>query len=504
MPAYQHRSGAPRRPAHKVRPVWLLAASAVAGVSGGIVVASQAIWAEAGPTMQALVATLLLSAAALLACLSPGSPREQDARPTLLTRDELAAAFARGGASPAVILCEVRDASGTVPAAQRLPALLPEGCLAAQWTAGRILVLLPDAADPVEVLGVARSLAAGIAEDAADGTAAAGLGAGIALAPRDGRQLDELAASAGLALAAARRQGTGHAFHAPGMAAEEDRRNTLLRTLRQAAGGAGLHLEFQPIFAMQSGELTGFEALLRLRHQELGAIAPAEFIPLAEQSGLIVDIGTWVVEEACRTAAQWPSHLVVAINLSPAQFHSGTLVATIRRALQRHALPAYRLEIEITEGTLMADSELVLSHLRMLRDMGVGVALDDFGAGYSSLSYLCRFPFSKLKIDRAFTTAMEQSGAARNVLQAIVKLGHGLGLAVTAEGIETERQLAQLREMGCDMAQGYLLGRPAPACDVAGIILRNFAERLVQRIDADAGRRPDPRRFALSSTASPV
>lgn len=387
----------------------------------------------------------------------------------------------------------------------RLPLVLPEGCLAAHWGAGRILVLQAQAPDPVEVLALARSLSASLGDAGPTQATPAGFSAGIALAPRDGRQLGELVDSAELALAAARRQGTpGYGFHAPGMAAAEGRRHALLTALRQAANGEGLHLAFQPIFAMTSGELVGFEALLRLHDGELGAISPAEFIPLAEEAGLIVDIGTWAMEEACRTAAQWPSHLVVAVNLSPAQFQSGTLVATIRRALQRHGLPAYRLEIEITEGTLMADSELVRNHLRMLRDMGVGVALDDFGAGYSSLSYLCRYPISKLKIDRSFTAAMAGSTAARNVLHAIVKLGHGLGLTVTAEGIETERQLAALRDMGCDLAQGYLLGCPAAPSDIAGVILRNFAERLVHRDTVAPGKAPDAHRFALSSGPASV
>jgi EAL domain-containing protein (putative c-di-GMP-specific phosphodiesterase class I) len=245
--------------------------------------------------------------------------------------------------------------------------------------------------------------------------------------------------------------------------------------------GDALRLDFQPVHAMRSGELVGFEALIRLHDPEIGPIPPSEFIPLAEELGLIVDIGQWAVEEACRVAAQWPAHLVVAVNLSPADFHSGTLITTIRRALQRHTLPAYRLEVEITEGTLMTDSELVLGQLRILRDMGVGVALDDFGTGYSSLSYLCKFPFSKLKIDRSFAAALDHSASARNVLRAIVRLGHGLGMTVTAEGIETQRQLSMLRDIGCDLAQGYLLGRPAPLGELAAIILRNFAEGLARR-----------------------
>jgi EAL domain-containing protein (putative c-di-GMP-specific phosphodiesterase class I) len=211
---------------------------------------------------------------------------------------------------------------------------------------------------------------------------------------------------------------------------------------------------------------------------ELGPIPPSEFIPAAEQAGLISGIGGWALEEACRTAAQWPPHLVVAVNLSPAQFLDGTLLGSIRQALDRHGLPAYRLEVEITEGSLMKDSELVLGQLRVLRELGVGVALDDFGTGYSSLGYLWRFPFSKLKIDRSFVGALDETASAKGILRSIVKLGHGLGMAVTAEGIETARQLACLRELGCDLAQGYHLGKPAATRELAAIMMRSLASHL--------------------------
>ena len=187
------------------------------------------------------------------------------------------------------------------------------------------------------------------------------------------------------------------------------------------------------------------------------------------------------MDDACRTAALWPAHLVVAVNLSPAQFMSGTIVQAVRQSLERHGLPAYRLEVEITEGTLMQDSELVLSQLRILREMGVGVALDDFGTGYSSLGYLWKFPFSKLKIDRSFVVALEVSASAKGILRSIVKLGHGLGMTVTAEGIESPRQLAGIRELGCDMVQGYLLGKPCPQDELAAIIMRNFALHISRR-----------------------
>ncbi|MEI7599879.1 MAG: GGDEF domain-containing phosphodiesterase [Aestuariivirga sp.] len=477
-----------------------MASSAVAGLSGGFITVSQGIWAGAGPALQAGLAATLLAAGTLAAGLSPRSqPIKRPAaglvsRPSLMER---ASRLFDSDARASVILCELTGLAWTsrnqcVEAAQmafeeaqeRLSASLPQGALAAQWNDEHFVVLLPASSDPMTALSLARDLCAALTTGPAFAnlSTAVTCHAGIALAPTDGTRLCELVNNAELALAEARRQGKpGYGFYAPGMSAAADRRSALQRAVRDAVKSDALRLELQPVYAMRSGELTGFEALIRLHDQELGQVPPSEFIPLAEEAGLIVDIGEWALEEACRVAAQWPPHLVVAVNLSPAQFHSGTLITTTRRALQRHSLPAYRLEVEITEGTLMADSELVLGQLRLLRDMGVGVALDDFGTGYSSLSYLCKFPFSKLKIDRSFAAALDHSASAKNVLRAIVRLGHGLGMTVTAEGIETQRQLSLLRDIGCDLAQGYLLGRPAPLSDLAAIILGNFAQQLARR-----------------------
>lgn len=492
-----HGLGWPRFPAKVPRSGLLLVAAAVAGVSGGVVIASQGIWAETGPAMQASLTAALLASATFVACLPGGAAREKPL-PGLVTRQELAAeAAAREGGIPAVILCELTGLSwagrtdssesaelAVAEAKQRLSALLPQGARAARWSEERFLVILPSAADPLAALVLARDLTMTLAAGPGFSSLAHAVSchAGIALGPADGSSLCALVSSAELALAEARRQGKpGYGFYSPDMAAQSQRRSALLRAVREAVSNDALRLDFQPVHAMRTGELSGFEALIRLHDPELGPIPPSEFIPLAEQGGLIVEIGQWAMEEACRVAAHWPPHLVVAVNLSPAEFHSGGLITTIRRALQRHGLPPYRLEVEITEGTLMTDSELVLGQLRRLRDMGVGVALDDFGTGYSSLSYLCKFPFSKLKIDRSFAAALDNSASARNVLRAIVRLGHGLGMTVTAEGIENQRQLSLLRDIGCDLGQGYLLGRPAPLNDLAAIILRNFADGLVRR-----------------------
>lgn len=425
-----------------------------------------------------------------------GGLNKDHAMAGLISEDAFHAALAQGGAG-ALLHCDLTG-SATIAASHglraeeqaireassRLLTLLPAGAIAARAGRSSFLVFLPGTADPMAVVGLARamtgSLGAGV--DVAGLRHASACHCGIALAPRDGSSAEDLLRSAEFALAAAREQeAPGYGFYDPNSAAAAMRQREVQRAVAAAHASDSLRLVYQPVHQMRTGELTGFEALMRMEDKELGPIPPSEFIPAAEQAGLINAIGGWALEEACRTAALWPPHLVVAVNLSPAQFHSGTIIQTIRQALERHGLPAYRLEVEITEGTLMKDSEIVLGQLRILREMGVGVALDDFGTGYSSLSYLWKFPFSKLKIDRSFVAALEESASAKGILRSIVKLGHGLGMAVTAEGIETQRQLGSLRELGCDLAQGYFLGKPSPVDDLAAIIMRNFAFEVARK-----------------------
>ena len=369
-------------------------------------------------------------------------------------------------------------------AATRMSGLVPANALVASAGRGSFLIFLESIADPMAVLNLTRD----ITNTFATGTEVDGINltcachSGIALTSTDGKTADVLLRSAELALVSAREQGTpGYGFFNPDLAQDSKRRLAIQRAVVAATEQKSFQLDFQPVYSIRSGELNGFEALIRLRDAEIGAVSPAEFIPIAEQIGLINQIGAWALEEAARVASQWPQHLMVAVNLSPSQFMSGTLIHDVRRALEKHAFPGYRLEVEITEGTLMNDSELVLGQLRVLRDMGIAVALDDFGTGYSSLSYLWKFPFSKLKIDRSFVNALDESASAKGILRSIVKLGHGLGLTVTAEGIENTKQLSTLRDLGCDLAQGYLLDRPARVADLASIILRNFANGLNRR-----------------------
>jgi EAL domain-containing protein (putative c-di-GMP-specific phosphodiesterase class I)/GGDEF domain-containing protein len=486
---------------------WISQRSLSLAAGTGLILATQAM--VTGPGLVALSVTLalLLAGAALYAGYRLGVSRAlpvqtaEDLLTGFLPPDALRTALERSLALPenegTLIHCELTGAP-TIAATQglkaeehilreataRLGGLLPSTALAAR--AGRVsfLIYLPGPADAVAVAGLARSMTASLAAGFMwEGVKlACACHSGVAFCHKDGTTPDELLRNAELALAAAREQDTpSYGFFDPQSAAAMLRRRDVQRAVAAAHASASLRLAYQPIHHMRTGELSGFEALMRMEDPELGSIPPSEFIPAAEQTGLIAAIGDWAIDEACRTAALWPPHLIVAVNLSPVQFTSGTILQTIRDALERHGLPAYRLEIEITEGTLMKDSEIVLGQLRVLRDMGVGVALDDFGTGYSSLGYLWKFPFSKIKIDRSFVAALEQSASAKGILRSIVKLGHGLGMTVTAEGIETRTQLASLRELGCDMAQGYLLGRPAGPDELAAIVIRKFAADLARR-----------------------
>ena len=290
-----------------------------------------------------------------------------------------------------------------------------------------------------------------------------GASIGIALSPQDGDDPDELLRRADVALYRAKRLGGSRACRFESVMDEEVReRGLLIGRLEQAIARDGLHLHYQPFFDIVGGARLGFEALVRWTDPERGEIPPNLFIPLAETSGLIVPLGSWVLEQACLAASAWSTSCAVAVNLSPAQFRSGHLVTQIGRILSRTGLAAERLELEVTESLLIEDIDQVLESLRAIKRLGVRVALDDFGTGYSSLSYLRRFPFDKVKIDRSFIHAMVEDEVSRSIVDAIISLGHSLRLRVTAEGIETELQLAVLRAGGCDEAQGFLLGRPAP------------------------------------------
>ena len=298
-----------------------------------------------------------------------------------------------------------------------------------------------------------------------------GLSVGIALAPNDGTAADHLMKCADLALYRAKAEGRGlFRFFEPEMDARIQRRRALEIDLRRALTSGEFHLVYQPQLNLATNALTGMEALLRWTHPERQAVLPAEFIPVAEETGLIVPLGEWVLRRACAEAAHWPDAIRVAVNLSPVQFRNRGLVAMVTQALAAAGLPATRLEIEITEAALLQKDEMTVAMLHQLRALGVRISMDDFGTGYSSLSYLRSFPFDKIKIDRSFIADIERNGDSEAIIWAIAELGASLGIATTAEGIETPEQLELVRRAGCTEVQGYLLSKPRAAADVLGMI----------------------------------
>lgn len=297
---------------------------------------------------------------------------------------------------------------------------------------------------------------------------------GYCFYPRDGKTVTDLMRAADIALAKAKESNRGRAVaFAPEMERERQSRQHIETRLRTALAENAFDIHFQPLYEVTSDRLRGFEALLRLSDAEGRPISPAEFIPIAEDTGLIEEIGDWVLNQSCRMATQWPEHVLVAVNLSAAQFTSGTIAERVQDALMRTGLPASRLELEVTESLLITDPAKVLEQLIALKEIGVSVALDDFGTGYSSLSYLWQFPFDKLKVDKSFMTDLAVEGSkSREILATIIALGRVLDLKITAEGVETEAQAAVLRELDCDLVQGYLFGRPMRAIDVAAAVLK--------------------------------
>jgi diguanylate cyclase (GGDEF)-like protein/PAS domain S-box-containing protein len=290
---------------------------------------------------------------------------------------------------------------------------------------------------------------------------------GIALAPRDGTDYDQLIKNADLAMYAAKSGGRRtHRFFEPSMDASAKARLTMEQDLRQALVNGGFEIHYQPLVHLGRNEVSGCEALLRWRHPERGMISPAEFIPVAEDTGLITELGDWVLRTACAEAATWPEHIRIAVNVSPVQLKCQTLALRIAGALAASGLKPSRLEIEITEAVLIRDDEAALAILHQLRAIGVRIALDDFGTGFSSLSYLKRFPFDKIKIDRCFVSDISEADASSSIVQAVVNIASALNMTTTAEGVETEPQRELLRKLGCTEMQGYFFSAPRPAAEV--------------------------------------
>jgi diguanylate cyclase (GGDEF)-like protein len=291
---------------------------------------------------------------------------------------------------------------------------------------------------------------------------------GIALAPEHGSELDQILKNADLAMYAAKAAGRRtYRFFAPEMDAQLRARRQLEVDLRQAIPAGALEVHYQPCVSLQDNRITGCEALLRWRHPERGVISPAEFIPIAEETGLINQLGEYVLTTACMEAATWPDDIRLAVNVSPVQFKSGTFALKIMSALAASCLAAGRLELEITEAVLIRDDEAALAILHQLRAIGVRIALDDFGTGYSSLSYLQRFPFDKIKVDRSFVKDIaEPGGGSSSIVQAVVNIAAARHMTTTAEGVETEEQRQMLSALGCSEMQGYLFSAAKPATQI--------------------------------------
>jgi predicted signal transduction protein with EAL and GGDEF domain len=299
----------------------------------------------------------------------------------------------------------------------------------------------------------------------------AGASVGVAMSPQDGLEPDELLQKADMALYRAKNEGRG-AFHFFERAMDEtlQARRLLELDLRRALGAGEFTLHYQPLYSLTEDRITGCEALVRWRHPERGMISPAEFVPLAEEIGLIGAIGDWVLRDACREAGSWPAGIRLAVNLSPMQFRGRHLVESVISSLAASGLDPRRLELEITESVLLQDSAANLAVLHDLKSLGVRISMDDFGTGYSSLSYLRSFPFDKIKIDQTFVRDIIDDPNALAIIKAVTDLGASLGIVTTAEGVETVEQLEQLRRQGCQEIQGYLISRPVPPAELAMLL----------------------------------
>jgi diguanylate cyclase (GGDEF)-like protein len=298
------------------------------------------------------------------------------------------------------------------------------------------------------------------------------LSIGVSVCPDDARRGDDLLAHAEAALVTSKRQGGGRVlFFEPGMSDSMKERLALENDLRRALAAHEFEIHYQPQVSTRTGRILSVEALLRWRHPQKGLIAPSSFIPLAEQTGLIVPLDAWVLREACRQARAWSEeaglNLKMAVNLSAMQFRCPDVLDTIVSAVQAAGLEPRTLEIELTESALMIDPDKSASALKLLRSMGVSIAIDDFGTGYSSLSYLRRLPIDKLKIDRSFIRDLPTSPMDESIVRAIVSLAHSVGLQVVAEGVETAEQLERVRALDCDQWQGYYCCPPQPAAELA-------------------------------------
>ncbi len=361
--------------------------------------------------------------------------------------------------------------------AQQFSSVLAEDHMLARLGGDEFAIIVPQATDPAQVGQLAESLLKSLKGPDTDKTPAGvvSVSIGIALYPSDARDRTELLSSADTALYRAKAEGKGaYRFFEAGMGAQIRERRSIEHDLRHAIDNDELRLVFQPQAQVDTGEVLGFEVLLRWTHPVRGSVSPSIFIPIAEESGLILKIGEWVLREACREAVGWMRPLNVAVNVSALQLSSDGFVELVRSILEETGLSSKRLEIEITETALIRDPNRALLALQKLKTLGVNIAMDDFGTGYSSLSNLQAFPFDKIKIDRSFIQAVHTKPQAAAIVRAVLGLGRGLGLPVIAEGVETAEELSFLGLEGCTEAQGYLVGHPAPIHELSSLICDNI------------------------------
>jgi diguanylate cyclase (GGDEF)-like protein/PAS domain S-box-containing protein len=355
--------------------------------------------------------------------------------------------------------------------AKRLRACVPEDDLVARLGGDEFAVIQSSIRHPTEAALLVQRIGAAIKQpfEIGEHQVDIDVSIGISMAPTDAHEPDALLKNADLALYGAKGEGRGtYRFFQPEMDARMKARHQLDSDLRRALTSGELDLFYQPLVSLADQSIIGFEALLRWQHPERGMISPAQFIPVAEETGLIVPLGEWVLRQACAAAASWPEHLTLAVNLSPVQFRRN-LLATVTSALAASGLSPHRLELEITEAALLHDDHATMSVLHQLRQLGMRIVMDDFGTGYSSLSYLRQFPFDKIKIDRSFIGDLSDQSSV-SIVQAIVELATSLKMTTTAEGIETQEQLDRLRAVGCAQGQGYLFGRPARERDAIALV----------------------------------
>ena len=357
--------------------------------------------------------------------------------------------------------------------AARLASCLGPGDILARFGGDEFFIIQPCQADSVTLMAerVAATLSQSLTIEGHVFSITSSIG--VAVYPQDGTDADALFRNGDLALY--RAKATGRAtcclFDAT-IDGKQRLRLALKLDLQDAINRGEFELAYQPLVSMHTGRVDGLEALLRWRHPSRGWVSPADFIPCAEETGLIIPIGEWVIERACREAASLPDDIRVAVNLSPVQFRDRSLPTMIAAALKRSGLQPERLELEITESVLLLDDDFNTSLLRELRESGIRIALDDFGTGYSSLSYLQRFPFDKLKIDRSLVSRVCEGEGGRVVVRAVVAMCRALGISITAEGVETQKQFDHLRVESCDQVQGYLISRPVPLAEVLPLIER--------------------------------